>query len=78
MKFKRLSPNKDSFFLTRGNNQPYNEERRYLILMDKKKILTLVGIVATTVISTLFSTMMQDREIEKNVKKHFDGLESKK
>jgi len=44
---------------------------------DKSKILTILGIVVTTVASTLFSTMMQDKEIEKNVQKHFDSLESK-
>ena len=45
---------------------------------DKMKVLTFAGIVVATVASTLFSTMMQDREIEKNVQKHFDELESKK
>ena len=44
---------------------------------DKSKVLTFAGIVVATVASTLFSTIMQDREIEKNVKKHLDNLESK-
>lgn len=45
---------------------------------DKTKVLTFAGIVMATAASTLFSTFMQDREIEKNVQKHFDNLESKK
>ena len=40
----------------------------------KSKILSIVGIVAMTVVSTLISTKMQDMEIEKNVSKHFDEM----
>lgn len=45
---------------------------------DKTKVFTFAGIVIATVCSTLFSTMMQDREIEKNVQKHFDDLNTNK
>ena len=38
---------------------------------DKMKIFSIVGIVLTGVIGTLFSTSMQDREIEKAVERHF-------
>lgn len=44
---------------------------------DKSKIFSIIGIVAMTVVSTLISTKMQDAEIEKNVQKHFDTIESK-
>lgn len=46
--------------------------------IDKTKIFTFAGIVIATVASTLFSTIMQDREIEKNVQKHFDTMDSNK
>lgn len=44
----------------------------------KSKILSIVGIVIATTVSTVISVMMQDREIEKNVQKHYDTIESKK
>lgn len=44
---------------------------------DKSKVLSIVGMVLTSVIATLLSTKMQDNSIEKNVQKHFDALESK-
>ena len=45
---------------------------------DKSKIFSIVGIVIATTVSTVFSVMMQDREIDKNVKKHFDAMDSDK
>ncbi len=39
--------------------------------IDGKKILSVTGIVVASVVSTLISTAMQDREIENAVEKHF-------
>ena len=44
--------------------------------IDKSKIFAIVGIVIATTVSTVFSVMMQDREIDKNVQKRFDAMDS--
>lgn len=41
--------------------------------MNKSKVFSILGIVASAVISTLLSTAMQDREIDKCVQEHLDA-----
>lgn len=38
--------------------------------IDKSKSLSLLGIVLASVVSTLFSNTLQEREIDKSVEKH--------
>ena len=45
--------------------------------IDKTKVLSMVGLVVASVITTVFSTAMQDREIDKKVEEHLAAIESK-
>lgn len=38
--------------------------------IDKTKVLSMAGLVVASVVSTLFTTAMQDREIDKKVQEH--------
>ena len=38
--------------------------------IDKTKVLSIAGLVVTSVAATLVSTVMQDREIDKKVQEH--------
>lgn len=38
--------------------------------IDKSKSLSLLGIVVASVVTTLFSNTLQEREIDKSVEKH--------
>ena len=38
--------------------------------IDKTKVLSMAGLVVASVVTTLFTTAMQDREIDKKVQKH--------
>lgn len=44
--------------------------------INKQKVLSFAGIIAASVVSTLLSNMMQEKEIQKAVDDHF-AIENK-
>ena len=48
------------------------------MFIDKNKVISMAVIATTAIVSTIVSMASRDREIERNVKKHFDAMDNSK